>query len=182
MLARNFASEISLAPSRKKFGLRFRFGYSLIEVIVYVSILTVISMFVVGSAFSVYKAFGKTRIDRAVSLNGTLAMETMIRETRQAISIDTIGSLFGVDPGTLSLGTKKFFLSNGTLKVQEGANPAQDLTSGVTVTNLVFYRETAVSVQVLSDIIKIVMTIESGEGIFLRRTTFFGSAVVRGAY
>ena len=157
-------------------------GYSLLEIIVYVSLLATITMFVVGSLLSIYKASGKTRIDRAVSQNGAAAMETMVRETRQAVSIDVGGSTFGANPGTLSLGTKKFFLSNGILQVQEGANPAQDLTGGVTATSLIFYRDTITSSEVSSDIIKIEMKIESGEGIFLRRATFFGSAVVRGAY
>jgi len=165
-------------------GVRFRVrdGYSLVEVIVYVSLLASLSVFVIGSVLSIYKAFAKTRIDRAISQNGTVAMETMIRETRQAISIDGAASTFGANPGTLALGAKKFSLSGGAVKVQDGTNPAQDLTSGVTATSLIFYRDTVASSEVSSDIVKIELTLEGGEGAFFRRITFFGSAVVRGAY
>ncbi len=157
-------------------------GYSLVEVIVYVALLASLSIFVVGSVLSIYKAFAKTRIDRALSLNGTVAMETMIRETRQAISIDGAASVFGASPGTLSFGAKKFFLSGGSVKVQQGTNPAEDLTSGVTATNLIFYRDTAASSEVTSEVVKIELTLEAGEGIFYRRVTMLGSAVIRGAY
>jgi len=112
-----------------------------------------------------------------------LAIETMIRSIRGASSVDVAASVFGASPGTLKINSRKFYLANTTLEVQDGSNPAQDLTSSDTrVTSLIFYRDFSSGPSISSDIIKIEMTIESGQGSLLESRKFFASAVLRGEY
>ena len=154
-------------------------GYTLLETVVYVSILAVVIVLVIGSILSVYQAFGKTRVERKLVLNGDVAMERIVREIRSATSTNVGASTLGSHPGILKFGSKKFSLSGDILTVEYSPSPAEDLTSSdVEVTNLIFYREASTN----SEIIKAELTLEAGSGIFKKSRTFYGSAVMRGAY
>ena len=153
-------------------------GYTLLETVIYVSILAVIAVLALGSILSVYKAFGKTKVERKLALNGDVAMERMLRDTRSAASTDAVVSIFGSSPGVLKIGGTQFSLSGSVLQVAEGAGTPQALTSDVNVSNLVFYR----AVSANSEIIKIEMTLQAGSGIFQKSKNFYGSAGLRGIY
>ena len=58
-------------------------GYTLLETVIYVGILAVIAVLALGSILSVYKAFGKTKIERKLALNGDIAVERMVRSVRE---------------------------------------------------------------------------------------------------
>lgn len=153
-------------------------GYTLLEIVIYVSILAVIAIMALGSILSVYKAFGKTKVERRLALNGDVAMERMLRDIRSATGTDVSASGFGANPGILKIGGTKFSLLGSVLRVAENGGAAQNLTSDVDVSNLVFYR----SVSANSEIIKIEMTLQAGTGIFQKSKNFYGSAVLRGIY
>ena len=160
-----------------------RSGFSLLQVLIYVSLLAMISLLVIGSILSVYRALLKTKIEKKIITNGDIAIETMARSIRDASSVDVAGSTFGANPGVLKLNSRKFYLSTSTLEVQDGIKPAQDLTSSdAKVTSLVFYRDFSSASSTLSDIIKIEITVESGDGQFLKSKKFYNSAVLRGEY
>lgn len=158
-------------------------GYSLLEVVIYVSSLALIALLVIGSILSVYRAFLKTKVERRIVADGDIAIETMVRSARSSTGVDAVASIFGVSPGVLKLNSIKFSLSGTVLQVQYGAGAVQDLTSPDSrVTKLVFYRDFSSSSSVSSDIIKIEMTLQSGTGQFLKSKNFYGSAVLRGEY
>lgn len=154
-------------------------GYTILETVVYVSILAIIVMTALGSILTMYRAFGKTKIERKVTTNGEVALERIVREIRAATSTKAT-SVFQTHPGALALSTgETFTISNGIAQVQEDAAPAQNLTSSdVSVTNFVFYK----TVTSNSEMIKVEMTVESGAGVFLKSRKFYGGAVMRGAY
>ena len=154
-------------------------GYTLLETVIYVSMLATIAVLVLGSILTVYRAYGKTKIERKIATNGEVAMERMVREIRSATSTKAT-SVFKTHPGALALSTgETFFLSGGIVQSREGSGPAQNLTSSdVSVTNLIFYE----TVSANSTLIKIEMTVRSGEGIFQKNRTFYGSAVMRASY
>ncbi|MDP3934714.1 MAG: type II secretion system protein [Candidatus Giovannonibacteria bacterium] len=152
-------------------------GYTLLETVIYVSILAVIAVLALGSILSVYKAFGKTKVERRLALNGDVAMERMLRDIRSATSTDIAVSAFKTNPGILKIGWTKFSLLGSVLRVTESGQAA-DLTSDINVTNLMFYR----TVSANSEIIKIEMTLQAGTGIFQKSKNFYGSAVLRGIY
>lgn len=141
------------------------------------SILAVIAVMALGSILSVYKAFGKTKVERMLALNGDVAMERMLRDIRSATSTDVAASVFKTSPGILKIGGTKFSLAGTVLQVTQNGQAA-DLTSDINVTNLMFYR----SVSANSEIIKIEMTLQAGTGIFQKSKNFYGSAVLRGIY
>ncbi|KKS96740.1 MAG: hypothetical protein UV75_C0002G0139 [Candidatus Giovannonibacteria bacterium GW2011_GWA1_43_15] len=148
------------------------------ETVIYVGILAVIAVLALGSILSVYKAFGKTKIERKLALNGDIAVERMVRSVRSATSTDTSVSVFGIHPGILKIGGTKFSLLGSVLQVTENGEAPQDLTSDVNVSSLVFYR----TVSANSEIIKIELALQAGTGIFQKSKNFYGSAVLRGAY
>ena len=90
-------------------------GYTLLETVIYVSMLATIAVLVLGSILTVYRAYGKTKIERKIATNGEVAMERMVREIRSATSTKAT-SVFKTHPGTLALSTgETFSLSGGIL-------------------------------------------------------------------
>src|SRR3989344_3109229 len=139
-------------------------GYTLLEIVVYVSILAVVAVLVVGSILSIYQAFAKTRVERRLALNGDVALETIIRDVRAAESFDAGISVFGTNPGVLQINI---------------GGPTENLTSSdVSVTNLIFYATSTDN----SKMIRVEFTLEAGSGKFQKTKNFYGSAVMRGAY
>src|SRR3989344_8102781 len=152
-------------------------GYTLLETVIYVSILAVIAVLALGSILSVYQAYGKVKVERKLTGNADVALERMVREIRAATTTDAGVSVFGSNPGTLKIGNVKFSLSADTLNIDEGQGSAAPLTvSDVKVTRLIFYRETDSE----SEIIKIEIALEAGSGLFKKSRNFYGSAVMRG--
>lgn len=154
-------------------------GFSLLEVVVYLGLVAMIGLVTVESVFTVYKAFARTRVERRLNLNGDTAMETLIRNIREATSTDVAVSVFGTNPGILRAGGKTFSVNgaDSALQIDDGSGNT-DITTDVSLTNLVFYRQASTT----SEIIKIEMTLSAGQGSFTETKNFFGSAVLRGKY
>lgn len=123
-------------------------GYTLIEAVIYISILTIISVFVVNMILDATGAFGKASIKRKIAEQGAAALERMLRDIRLANSTNG-SSVFNVHPGKLVLDTpfgpedpatttKQFFLSNNNLILQIGPTTTLLLTNNTKITNLVF--------------------------------------------
>ena len=153
-----------------------RQAFSLLEAVIYIAILSLIAVVVIESVFSLYRAYGRTRVERRLSLNGDAAIERIVRELREAASTDPAGSSFGVSPGVLSAGGKIFSLAGVGGPLQIGS---EEITSDVDVTSLYFYRQ---STSTPSEIIKIEITLSAGEGSFLKTKNFYGSALLRKKY
>ena len=124
-------------------------GISLIEAILYVAIFAVISVIVINMLLATVNAFGRARVSRNVNEQGIVALERMLREVRLAKAVNTATSVLDANPGTLALTTfvdhassaittRRFFLQGSNLVMEDGLAPAVALTSGVTITNLVF--------------------------------------------
>lgn len=163
-----------------------KFGYSIIETLIYSTILALIVILSVASVISWWRGFEKIKVDGQLTRNGEFALERITRDARLAESIGGASSSFGVSPGILELlsgaTSTKYFLSDQVLQRKDSGNSPEDITSGDTkVTNIIFWNESASST-VSSRIIKIEFTLESGEGTFLKQKKFFGSAVLRGSY
>lgn len=126
-------------------------GFTLVEMLVYVSVLTVISVAIVSFLFWAIKTNAKSRTMAEVSDNARRAMETMVYEIRQATGVYTPTSAFDANPGQLSLETKinprdnetktyeDFYLADGKLYLKkEGISPEQITSDQVRVSNLIF--------------------------------------------
>lgn len=160
-------------------SVRTKTGYSLLETVIYIGLIGIMLAISASSIIFMYRTFGILRVERAISLNGDIAMETMIRDIRTATSTNVSVSVFRQDPGILKVGTTTFSVVDAVLWRQTDMNPAQAVTgNNVRVSNLIFYRDASET----SEIIGIHMTVAAGSGLFARQKQYYGSAVLRGSY
>ena len=164
---------------------RTRRGATLVEVLIYILILSVLSVVVINLFVVMMRSFFDFRQTRQITHSASVALERMVRETRRATAIDLAQSNLGIHPGRLILqmsdgSVLTFTLTDGTLTIQAGTGPTISLTApGVAVSDLVFR---AFSTPV-SKAVKIDLTLTAtrpGGGV--RSANFYGTAVLRGSY
>lgn len=163
-------------------------GFTLIEMLVYIAIVTVISVLVVGVLVSLSKSYAQLKITQSINESATSALNRMLLEIRQAYDVDTVASTFNVHPGQLTLDTMdtlgnntevSFLVSAGQIRVLENGVDAGVLTrSDVQLTSLIF--EHLVSGE--SEAIRIWMVIEGSIGKVTKEEVFSTAAVLRGSY
>ncbi|MGM0482425.1 MAG: type II secretion system protein [Patescibacteria group bacterium] len=104
-------------------------GFSLVEVLVYMGILTMVIAILVGSLTVMAKAQEKIAAGRAVERSASVALDRVLREVRLSDSVDKNGSLFDDPESALVLNreeesgdvTVTFYVSaNGHLHVEKG--------------------------------------------------------------
>lgn len=115
--------------------------------IIYASILSVLTIVTVNATFSTIRSFVEFRVARDLNSSATSLLERITREIRSAHGIDGAQSTFGSNSGRLTLLTKdsggvdttvEFYVENGTLKIKEGGVAMGALTSSSTaVTNFI---------------------------------------------
>ena len=164
-------------------------GFSLVEVLVYLAIFTVLSILVINSFIVILSSFNTTNANRRILESGTVVMERMTREIRQASSINIANSTMGANPGVLYLnttdsGNNVIFVkfkkeTNGDLDIYQNSNSGNNLLgSHVTVSSLVFRRITTTE----SEAVKIEMTITYSEGNITKSENFYNTIILRGSY
>src|SRR5438132_411372 len=80
-------------------------GSSMIETVVYVFVLTLLLGVVSAALFSLVSSYRLMRSERAIESGATASFERMVREIRDAKSVDTLNSVLNSSPGTLVLNT-----------------------------------------------------------------------------
>jgi len=126
-------------------------GFTLIEVLVYVAVLSIIILTVSGFLIWTMRSNTKAKVMKETQDNARRAMEIMTYEIKEAKSIYTPTSVFGSHPGQLSLEIKKylpegedntyidFYLCENQLCLKkESKNPIALTSDRVKVSNLVF--------------------------------------------
>ena len=167
-------------------------GFSLIEIVVYVAIVTIIFIVVVNTTTSVIETFARARALKNVSIGGGVALERILREARLAENIDLSTSVFGVNPGILKLNTvqasgddtpvtRTFFLDEDSSQIvmSENEGPGEALTREGEVTKLVFYR---IDGSLLSEAVRIEITMRDGNGVAEVTKNFYATVVLRRSY
>lgn len=151
----------------------------MIELVIYIALLAFLLLFVVSGTIATYRAFTLARIDQRLVINGDNAFATLIRDVRGATSLDSASSVFGSNPGTLVVGTKRYTLSGGRLQLIQG-NTIQNITaSNASVTDLQFYRSTTTTG---TELVTVRMTLQAGSGALQRSRQYYGSVLLRGEY
>ena len=161
-------------------------GVSLLEMIIYVAILSAVTVLVVGSMLALARSYHSLAISRDINNSATIALDRISREIRSAKSINIAASTLESHPGQLVLNTKDnagqdttidFYLESGVLKVREGGIERGSLTKQkLLVTNLVFRRIASTSIEA----VKIELTLEGSSGPRTKQKTFYTSALLRG--
>lgn len=145
-------------------------AFTLIEMLLYVSLVTIISAALVFFGFWAIQVLAKTKTNSEVMGNARRALETMVYEIRKSASVYGPTSVFDADSGQLSLeqtiedGTENsefidFFLCGQALCLKrEKANPVALTNNSVRVTNLIFNQRLN---SLSSPSIKITLTVAS---------------------
>jgi type II secretory pathway pseudopilin PulG len=160
-------------------------GYSLVEMIIYISVLSIISILSINTILSFTRSYRDLGALRIVEHSGTDAMERMTRDIRSASSIDMANSSFGTNPGILSIITtvdgvstvKKFYVQDNIIKVDVGGTYFGPLTlSNASVTSLTFRQLNSG----ISDAVKIDMTISGTVGEITKTNTYHSTIILKG--
>ncbi|MEK9175007.1 MAG: hypothetical protein AAB795_00270 [Patescibacteria group bacterium] len=121
-------------------------GFTLVEFILYISIVGVILVSFMYYMIDISSSSTKSDAFAEVGYNGRVAMEKISREIRNAVDINVGASVFDTHPGALSLTTSNpntnpttINLSGAVLQIKRGAGPVLPLTtSKVEITKLIF--------------------------------------------
>ena len=125
-------------------------AFTIIEILVYTAVLVLIMTAVGAVLFWSLKLQTKTKIITEVSINAEVAMQAILREIQNGQSIYAPSSVFGSNPGQLSIKTKNyaqgedysyidFFLCEARLCFKkEGQNSITITSSTVEINNLIF--------------------------------------------
>jgi competence protein ComGC len=164
-------------------------GFSVMEMIIYISILTVLIVIVMNILISINRSEKIIRATKNIQTSGVSTLERITREVRSASDIDSLGSVFDVHPSRLSLvrtnpagsvvRTVEFFLDSGSLRVRENGVDLGALSDqSVEITNLVFR-------QFMNDNskgVRIELTLKSGAGSAERSLTLYATGIIRKSF
>lgn len=163
-------------------------GFSLVETLLYTAIFSLMLLVVTETLIAAVRHSGTFRAVARIEQDAAAMLERMVREVRDAESVNVAASTLGAHPGTLALNTTnasggaravKFHLDNGVAYLTEDGSITGPLSSGaVTVSNIVFRR----IVTSRSEGVRIELTLQSGSGQAARSENFYATAVLRDSY
>jgi prepilin-type N-terminal cleavage/methylation domain-containing protein len=161
-------------------------GFSLIEVVIYLAIFTMVSALVFHSFITVMSAFSTTRTNRNLLEAGLSSMERISREIRQAKNIDLMASNLTI--GILQLDSVdnndnlriiKFSKENSELNFYQTETLIGNLIgSNISLESLIFRKIETTK----SQAIKIEMTLRDLKGKNNKTANFYNTIILRGGY
>src|SRR3989338_717743 len=162
-------------------------GISLIETVLYITLLILIMGVVVQTLVSMGGVYKNIKLTRELESSGAIAMESMLRDIRNAKSVVVGSSVLGTSPGVLKLSGIDEFLNaydviydgtSGSILISKNSATPTALTSSVEVSNLIF---TYVS-NANSEGVRIELEVSGTIGAVSKSKHFYGFAVLRGSY
>lgn len=164
-------------------------GFSIIEIIIYLSIFTILSILVINSFITVMRSFSATRENISLLEAGINGMERISREIRKSDAIDLVNS--SLSEGILHLNNtkdgfvKRFSSESGDLNLYECSSlGACDILSGnligenISLESLVFRR----IITEKSEAIKIEMSLRDVRSKTGKVENFYNTIILRGGY
>lgn len=176
-----------------KIFLKTKKGFTLIELVIYVTTFAIVTTLVTLFVFNLIRVQTKTRIIKEVSENAQRAMELMLWEIRSAQDVHLSTSSFGTHPGQLSLLADQntpdgenttyldFYLNqHGQLCIKrEGSDPEPLVPENIKVTNLVFTHLTVNEVESVRIELSVSYNPPGPNIAYQATTTLTSSAVLR---
>lgn len=162
---------------------KHRGGYSLLELVIYIGLFALLSIVIMKSLVVVMKTYTTAQAYRRLQANGSLVMERITREMRDA-SVISGSSVFGSHPGTLSLSgsdgsetehTVSFSVASNGVRVTENGVTGTLTTNEVIVNNLVFRKITTT----VGEGVKIELTLTTANG-HIVTAKFYDTVLLRG--
>jgi Tfp pilus assembly protein PilE len=178
---------------RRDFALRAKSGFTLVEMIIYLFIMTIISIAIMQSIVIVLKSNRVSFADANLRNSGYSAMETMVQQIRASKSVDTTNSiLYPSSAGALQLNqldaignsyVVKFATSSGqTLGLYEGSTTPSlvgPLTlSGTKVIGLIFNLINTGN----SEAVRIQLNLSATVNGVSENEWFYDTIILRGSY
>ncbi len=160
---------------------------SLAEIIVYVGLMALLLVVITNILFTLSRLQRTATYARAVENDAYGAIDRMVREIRDADSVDATATTYDANPGRLTLlstdsggasHTTEFYLQGGVLKFKEDGVYVGVITSSTTDINNLVLRQ----INSTSTGIKIEMQITAGSGQYQKTENFYDSAILRGSY
>ncbi len=166
-------------------------GFSLAESLVYMALLVFLLVGIINAIVMLSSMYRNVRTARSVESSAISLMDRIVRETRNAESINSAQTSWGISSGSLGLntvdangvtGTMRFYIATSTSRAmleKNGVSMGPLTESNVIVTNLTF-RSYATTT---SSAVKIEMTITSASTspVYITRN-FYGTVILRGSY
>lgn len=158
-------------------------GFSLIEMLVYLSILVMVSAVAVSSLLSYSDILAKQKVNRLLTEEASVVLESLIYSIRNADAVNTGGSTLEDPDGVLALdnsgGTDTFEKDVDTVTFTESGEPTILLLSpSVTVSDLTFYHFTTGN----TELVRFSLTIQATANGQTATETFYGGSVLRNSY
>jgi type II secretory pathway pseudopilin PulG len=171
-------------------------GITMIELVVYIAILSVIAVSIVIGIIQLARTFSKAQTTRRLSLSAESAIERITREIRLAcdITIDTsppkmtlttYASHFGVSSLVPCTTTRYIDLQSERVRIYENASPVNYLTpSDVRVTDINFTQleNTSGSNQARSKAVHVELWMSAGTGQNQVGHVYDAAAILGGSY
>jgi len=163
-------------------------GVTIMETILYMVILTFVMSVVVQMLISISGMYRTMKVTRELESSGTIAMERILREIRNASSVIVDESDFGINPGSLTISGAdedfnpykiKFDVSSGILQITKDSEEPVALTSSSGVVSYLLFTHLATST---SEAIRVEMEMSENSDPVPKSEKFYGFAVLRGSY
>lgn len=163
-------------------------GFSLIEVLLYVAIFSVISVISMNTLFQAIRSFDTLRISRDINDSSVGIMERLTRDIKGSTAVDLANSTFAVSPGRLTLNTVsasgtpltvEYYVDASTLRYKEdGVEKGSLMSAKTTIDALVFrYINSGSTIG-----IKIELHLSSARGGVTKVEHFYDTVLMRGTY
>ena len=161
----------------------FSKGYSLIELVVYISLFVLIAVVVIQSLIYAMKTYSSARNYRALQRNAETTLSRLTTEVRSAKTVSISSSSFGVALGTLALNgvdnngspyNPTFSLVNGVVYIVDSGVSTPLSNSEVIFNELTFWNITTAN----SDAIKIKTTLSTTKLPVITKT-FYTTVILR---
>jgi Tfp pilus assembly protein PilW len=152
-------------------------GYSLLELVIYLALFTLLSIVLIKSLVTVMRTYATAQSYRALQNNGELVLERITREVREADSFS--GGTYGINPGTLGLSANgqitTFSVVNGAVQINDNGTTGILTTSEVTVTSLIFKQITTTTTKG----VKVELTLTTASG-YSNSISLYTTIMMRG--
>ena len=156
-------------------------GFTLLEMVFYVALFSVISLILVQAIITMVASFRETQITADINQTNQV-LERVSREIRQAISISTITATnlkLNTTDSSGNAATITFTLAGTNLELRQNAVLIGNLNStNLNITALTFTQITTSN----SSAVKIEMTVTSNRYGSVRTANFYDTLVLRGSY
>lgn len=158
------------------------------EMVLYIVLLVFVMSIIIQTLISMGEVYRNIKITRELEISGTIAMESMIREIRNASDINLGLSNFTLSPGTLVVSgidegsnpyEVAFNVSAGVLQISKNSETPVALTSSQVSVNYLLFSRLATST---SQGIRIELEVSNTAGSIPKSEKFYDFAVLRGSY